>query len=36
MDVENYVNFVINEHFPDSVGDYLIKKERLVKMSRKG
>jgi hypothetical protein len=30
------VQYVIAEYYPDSIGDYLIKKERLLKMAKKG
>ncbi len=35
-DVENYVQFVVTEYFPENAGDYLRKKRRLLEMAKKG
>ncbi len=35
-DVENFVQFVVTEYFPENAGDYLRKKRRLLEMAKKG
>lgn len=35
-DIENFVQFVITEYYPENTGDYLRKKRRLLEMAKKG
>ena len=35
-DIENFVQFVITEYYPENAGDYLKKKRRLLEMAKKG
>lgn len=35
-DVENHVQFVITEYYPENAGEYLLKKKRLLELARKG
>jgi hypothetical protein len=35
-DIENFVQFVVTEYFPENAGDYLRKKRRLLEMAKKG
>lgn len=35
-DIENFVQFVITEYFPENAGEYLKKKRRLLEMAKKG
>jgi hypothetical protein len=36
LDIENYVQFVVTEYFPENAGDYLRKKKRLLELAKKG
>jgi hypothetical protein len=35
-DIENFVQFVITEYYPENAGDYLKKKKRLLELAKKG
>ena len=35
-DIENFIQFVITEYYPENAGEYLMKKKRLLEMARKG
>lgn len=35
-DIENFVQFVVTEYFPENAGDYLRKKKRLLELAKKG
>jgi len=35
-DIENFVQFVITEYYPENAGDYLKKKRRLLELAKKG
>lgn len=35
-DIENFVQFVVTEYYPENAGDYLRKKKRLLELAKKG
>ena len=35
-EIENFVQFIVTEYFPENAGEYLKKKRRLLEMAKKG